>query len=123
MRKRLNGVYRADSGFSGPTRRYVLIVALLVGLASIPTLAPPPAASDELSGDKGHTMDIPFLPPASAGPIQGQRPLPAPSSPAPSPSPSPSASSWWMAVPGTTPSSAAAPSRPRPSASHSAAPS
>ena len=39
MRKRLNGVYRADAGFSGPTRRYVLIVAMLVGLASVPTLA------------------------------------------------------------------------------------
>ena len=38
LRKRVNGVYRAD-GFSGPTRRYVLVVALLVGLASLPTLA------------------------------------------------------------------------------------
>src|SRR4051794_12894723 len=70
MRKRLNGVYRADSGFSGPTRRYVLIVALLVGLASVPTLAAITAGSSEIADGGDDTMDIPFLPPASPGPIQ-----------------------------------------------------
>lgn len=70
MRKRLNGVYRADSGFSGPTRRYVLIVALLVGLASVPTLAAITAGSSEIADGGTDTMDIPFLPPASPGPIQ-----------------------------------------------------
>src|SRR5690348_2332788 len=69
MRKRLNGVYRADSGFSGPTRRYVLIVALLVGLASVPTLAAITAGSSELADGGTDTMDIPFLPPASPGPV------------------------------------------------------
>jgi len=70
MRKRLNGVYRADSGFSGPTRRYALIVALLVGLASVPTLAAITAGSSEIAGGGTDTMDIPLLPPASPGPIQ-----------------------------------------------------
>ncbi|MET0417607.1 MAG: hypothetical protein ABW022_16465 [Actinoplanes sp.] len=70
MRKRLNGVYRADSGFSGPTRRYVLIVAMLVGLASVPTLAAITAGSNELADGTTDTMDVPFLPPASPGPIQ-----------------------------------------------------
>ncbi|WP_030438408.1 hypothetical protein [Actinoplanes subtropicus] len=70
MRKRLNGVYRADTGFSGPTRRYVLIVALLVGLASVPTLAAITAGSSEIADGGTDTMDIPFLPPASPGPIQ-----------------------------------------------------
>src|SRR5690348_13306961 len=70
MRKRLNGVYRADTGFSGPTRRYVLIVALLVGLASVPTLAAITAGSTEIADGGTDTMDIPFLPPASPGPIQ-----------------------------------------------------
>src|SRR5689334_3864272 len=70
MRKRLNGVYRADSGFSGPTRRYALIVALLVGLASVPTLAAITAGSSEIAGGDTDTMDIPLLPPASPGPIQ-----------------------------------------------------
>jgi hypothetical protein len=72
MRKRLNGVYRADTGFSGPTRRYVLIVALLVGLASIPTLAAITAGTNEIAGGGTDTMDIPFLPPASPGPIQSR---------------------------------------------------
>src|SRR3954454_12331760 len=85
MRTRLNGVYRADSGFSGPTRRYVLIVALLVGLASVPTLAAITAGSNELADGKTDTMDIPFLPPASPGPIR------VPPSASASPSASPSA--------------------------------
>jgi hypothetical protein len=72
MRKRLNGVYRADTGFSGPTRRYVLIVALLVGLASVPTLAAITAGSNEIAGGGTDTMDIPFLPPASPGPIRSR---------------------------------------------------
>src|SRR3954453_13201741 len=72
MRKRLNGVYRADTGFSGPTRRYVLIVALLVGLASVPTLAAITAGSSEIADGGTDPMDIPFLPPASPGPIQSR---------------------------------------------------
>ena len=56
MRKRLNGAYRADSGFSGPTRRYVLIVALLVGLASLPTLAAITAGSQR-AGRRHHGHD------------------------------------------------------------------
>jgi hypothetical protein len=70
MRKRLNGVYRADAGFSGPTRRYVLIVALLVGMASVPTLAAITAGTNELADGKTDTMDIPVLPPVSPGPIR-----------------------------------------------------
>ena len=70
MRKRLNGVYRADSGFSGPTRRYVVMVALLVGLASVPTLAAITAGSNELADGRTDTMDVPFLPPTSPGPVR-----------------------------------------------------
>src|SRR4051812_39427489 len=88
MRKRLDGVYRADTGFSGPTRQYVLIVALLVGLASVPTLAAITAGSNELADGRTDTMDVPFLPPASPGPV---RTYPAP---LPSSSPSEPASSW-----------------------------
>jgi hypothetical protein len=76
LRKRLNGVYRAD-GFSGPTRRYVLVVALLVGLASLPTLAAITAGTNELDRGTTGAMDVPFLPPPSSGPIV---PAPAPSS-------------------------------------------
>jgi hypothetical protein len=78
LRKRLNGVYRAD-GFSGPTRRYVLVVALLVGLASLPTLAAITAGTHELDRDTTGAMDVPFLPPASSGPVVPARPAPAPS--------------------------------------------
>ncbi len=74
MRKRLNGVYAADTGFSGPTRRYVLIVAMLVGLASVPTLAAITVGSNEIADGTTDTMDIPFLPPASPGPIQPTTP-------------------------------------------------
>src|SRR5690349_3115442 len=84
MRKRLNGVYRADAGFSGPTRRYVLIVAMLVGLASMPTLAAITAGSRELSGGRTDTMDIPFLPPTSSGPVRPWPPTAASTSPSPS---------------------------------------
>jgi hypothetical protein len=78
LRKRLDGVYRAD-GFSGPTRRYVLIVALLVGLASLPTLAAITAGSNELEDGTTGAMDVPFLPPASTGPVVPVPVLPEPS--------------------------------------------
>jgi hypothetical protein len=68
LRKRLSGVYRAD-GFSGPTRRYVLIVAMLVGLASLPTLAAITAGSNELDDGSTGALDEPFLPPVSPGPV------------------------------------------------------
>jgi hypothetical protein len=74
LRKRLNGVYR-DDGFSGPTRRYVLIVALLVGLASLPTLAAITAGSNELDGGTTGAMDVPFLPPPSS--LPGTPPAPS----------------------------------------------
>jgi hypothetical protein len=73
LRKRLDGVYRAD-GLSGPTRRYVLIVAMLVGLASLPTLAAIMAGSNELDEGTTGAMDVPFLPLPSGGPV-----LPRPS--------------------------------------------
>src|SRR4051812_38374996 len=78
LRKRLDGVYRAD-GFSGPTRRYVLIVALLVGLASLPTLAAITAGSNELDDGTTGAMDVPFLPPPAGGPVVPVPVLPAPS--------------------------------------------
>jgi hypothetical protein len=81
LRKRLDGVYRAE-GFSGPTRRYVLIVALLVGLASLPTLAAITAGSNELDEGTTGAMDVPFLPPASSGPVLPA--IPVPVLPAPS---------------------------------------
>lgn len=81
LRKRLNGVYREDLGFSGPTRRYVLMVALLVGLASVPTLAVLTAGRSEITGtDRPGAMDMPFLPPPASGPV---RPFPPPSVAAP----------------------------------------
>jgi hypothetical protein len=79
LRKRLNGVYRAD-GFSGPTRRYVLVVALLVGLASLPTLAAITAGTRELDRGTTGAMDVPFLPPPSPGAVVPARPSPLPSS-------------------------------------------
>ena len=79
LRKRVNGVYRAD-GLSGPTRRYVLVVALLVGLASLPTLAAITAGTNELDRDTTGAMDVPFLPPPSSGPVVPDRPGPSPSS-------------------------------------------
>ena len=72
MRKRLNGVYSAD-GLRGPTRRYVLIVALLVGLASVPTLAA--ITAEPLEDGKTGGMDAPLLPPVSLGPVR--TPLPS----------------------------------------------
>ncbi|MEU4692136.1 hypothetical protein [Actinoplanes sp. NPDC023714] len=93
LRKRLNGVYREDHGFSGPTRRYVIMVALLVGLASVPTLAVLTTGSGEISGrDRPGAMDVPFLPPPPTGPVGPQPSSPSPSAPSPS-APSPSASS------------------------------
>ena len=82
LRKRLGGVYRAD-GFSGPTRRYVSIVALLVGLASLPTLAAITAGSKELNGGSTGAMEVPFLPPPSGGAVIPILPAPpgAPESP------------------------------------------
>ena len=65
--------------------RYVLVVALLVGLASLPTLAAITAGSNELDDGTTGAMDVPFLPPPSAGPV-------IPVLPPPSPSPSPSSS-------------------------------
>jgi hypothetical protein len=83
LRRRVNGVYRAD-GFAGPTRRYVLLVAMLVGLASLPTLAAITAGGNELAdGDTG-ALDVPFLPPASPGaviPVVPDPPTADPSSP------------------------------------------
>ncbi|BFU48106.1 hypothetical protein [Krasilnikovia sp. MM14-A1004] len=72
LRKRLNGVYRAD-GLTAPTRRYVLIVALLVGLASLPVLAAITAGRDSIGRGRTGAMDVPLLPPASSGPV---RPVP-----------------------------------------------
>ncbi|GGN80927.1 hypothetical protein GCM10010112_56900 [Actinoplanes lobatus] len=81
LRKRLNGVYREDLGFSGPTRRYLLMVALLVGLASLPTLAVLTAGRSEITGtNRPGAMDVPFLPPPASGPV---RPFPPPSVEAP----------------------------------------
>jgi hypothetical protein len=69
MRKRLDGVYSAE-GLSGTTRRYIMIVAMLVGLASLPTLAAITAGSNELEDGRTGAMDTPFIPPASAGPVR-----------------------------------------------------
>ncbi|MEV4640770.1 hypothetical protein AB0J80_25850 [Actinoplanes sp. NPDC049548] len=69
LRKRLNGVYSAE-GLTGPTRRYVLLVVMLVGLASLPTLAAITAGSNELADGGSTVTDVPFIPPASTGPVQ-----------------------------------------------------
>jgi hypothetical protein len=70
MRRRLNGVYSAE-GFRGSTRRYVLIVAMLVGLASVPTLA---AITAETLKDGSHSgaMDVPLMPAPSTGLVMPQ---------------------------------------------------
>ncbi|MFI7596339.1 hypothetical protein [Actinoplanes sp. NPDC049681] len=69
LRKRLNGVYSAE-GLTGPTRRYVLLVVMLVGLASLPTLAAITAGSNELADGGSTVTDVPFIPPASSGPVR-----------------------------------------------------
>src|SRR3954447_20420782 len=51
------------------------MVALLVGLASLPTLAAITAGSHELSNGRTDTMDVPFLPPASPGPVRPRYPI------------------------------------------------
>jgi hypothetical protein len=84
LRRRVNGVYRAE-GFRGPTRRYVLIVAMLVGLASLPTLAAITAGSNELEDGTTGAMDVPFLPLPSSGPVS-----PTPSGPPATALPGPS---------------------------------
>ncbi len=84
MRRRLGGVYRADS-ISGPTRRYILVVGLLVVLASLPTLAAITAGPDMLNTEAENAAP-PFLPQPSSGPVV------VPSTPTPAPSASASAS-------------------------------
>jgi hypothetical protein len=61
LRKRLNGVYHAEV-FSGPTRKYVVIVAMMVGLASLPTLAAITAGSKEIDDGSAGAIEVPFLP-------------------------------------------------------------
>jgi hypothetical protein len=96
LRKRLNGVYREDHGFSGPTRRYVIMVALLVGLASVPTLAVLTTGSREIARqDRPGAMDVPFLPPPPTGPVTSPpsvTPSAGPSAPPPSSRPAPTRS-------------------------------
>ena len=43
---------------------------MLVGLASLPTLAAITAGSHELDDGRTGAMDVPFLPPASTGPVR-----------------------------------------------------
>ncbi|WP_203825359.1 hypothetical protein [Actinoplanes palleronii] len=75
LRKRINGVYREDHGFSGPTRRYLLMVVMLVGLASVPTLAVITAGTSEIAHNgRKDAMDAPFLPPAASGPVRPATP-------------------------------------------------
>ncbi|GGQ46470.1 hypothetical protein [Couchioplanes azureus] len=76
LRKRLNGVYSAE-GLTGPTRRYVLLVAMLVGLASLPTLAAITAGSSELADGRTTVTDVPFIPLPSAGPVRTSPPASA----------------------------------------------
>ncbi|MDT5042636.1 MAG: hypothetical protein QOE51_3621 [Actinoplanes sp.] len=92
MRRRLDGVYSAG-GFRAPTRRYVAIVALLVGLASVPTLAAITAGSLDDDTTSG-AMDVPLLPQISPGPVgpgdsTGSGPART-ETPAPSATPAPS---------------------------------
>lgn len=71
LRKRFNGVYREDHGLSGPARRYILLVAMLVALASVPTLAVITIGTREIAGrDRSGAMDAPFLPPPVTGPVR-----------------------------------------------------
>ncbi|GAA2843681.1 hypothetical protein Acy02nite_68150 [Actinoplanes cyaneus] len=71
LRKRFNGVYREDHGLSGPARRYILLVAMLVALASVPTLAVITVGTSEITGkDRPGAMDAPFLPPPVTGPVR-----------------------------------------------------
>ncbi len=71
LRKRFNGVYREDHGLSGPTRRYLLMVVMLVALASLPTLAVITAGAGEIAeSGRNRALDEPFLPPPMAGPVR-----------------------------------------------------
>ncbi|GIE91726.1 hypothetical protein SAMN06264365_12354 [Actinoplanes regularis] len=71
LRKRFNGVYREDHGLSGPTRRYLLMVVMLVALASLPTLAVITAGTSEIADNgRNRALDEPFLPTPMAGPVR-----------------------------------------------------
>ncbi|HEX8629113.1 MAG TPA: hypothetical protein VF755_13175, partial [Catenuloplanes sp.] len=82
LRRDLSGAYRPD-GLVGPTRRYILVVALLVALASLPTLAAITAGSHTLDGASEGPPTVPFLPPPSGGPVIVPRPTTSPTDPAP----------------------------------------
>lgn len=64
---RLAGLHRAD-GLTGPPRRYLLVVALLAGAASLPLIAA--VAAGPGAGGRSALGDItPFLGPPSGGPV------------------------------------------------------
>jgi hypothetical protein len=78
----LGGAHRAD-GLAGPPRRYLVIVVLLAGTASLPLVAAISAGPATVGGPAlGDTR--PFIAPPSEGPVVVPLP-PAPTEPGPEP--------------------------------------
>lgn len=88
-------------GAGGPTRGYLLTVALLAGTASMPILAAISAGSATPGSTALPDSSIPFIPTPSVGPVL--IPLPMTSQPSVPPPGSPSVgptSGWLPAAPG-----------------------
>jgi hypothetical protein len=66
--RRIAGVHRAE-GLGGPTRRYLLIVGLLAGTASLPILVAISAGSATVGGSIVADGTTPFIAPPSEGPV------------------------------------------------------
>ncbi|MEV4496057.1 hypothetical protein AB0J84_10150 [Micromonospora arborensis] len=100
--RRVVGVHRAP-GAGGPSRGYLLTVALLAGTASMPVLAAISAGSATPGSTALPDSSTPFIPTPSIGPVV--IPLPVTSQPAPPPPGTPSVgptSGWLPAAPRRT---------------------
>ncbi|MBM0235696.1 hypothetical protein JNW91_30395, partial [Micromonospora sp. STR1_7] len=86
--RRVVGAHRA-TGAGGPSRGYLLTVALLAGTASMPILAAISAGSATPGSTALPDSSTPFIPTPSVGPVV--IPLPVVSQPAPPPLGTPSA--------------------------------
>ncbi|MEV1315620.1 hypothetical protein AB0J14_05990 [Micromonospora arborensis] len=100
--RRMVGVHRAP-GAGGPSRGYLLTVALLAGTASMPVLAAISAGSATPGSTALPDSSTPFIPTPSIGPVV--IPLPVTSQPVPPPPGTPSVgptSGWLPAAPRRT---------------------
>ncbi|RLP87954.1 hypothetical protein EAD89_17740, partial [Micromonospora sp. BL4] len=95
--RRVVGAHRAP-GAGGPSRGYLLTVALLAGTASMPILAAISAGSATPGSTALPDSSTPFIPTPSVGPVvipvpaTSQPPLPPPATP----SVGPTATAGWL---------------------------